>query len=385
MKPQSIVQKMNRENVSNCLKQIVSHQLLPMSEQFIKFRSDNFTEYIRTPWAGCRIAQTLKSGLGLALPSRIGESWEFSTSAELPSRCTGTFEGTFSDFLRNGKHSLQWLSDSHRKVWGNQSPLLVKYIDAAENLSLQLHPPIETSCLSSFESGKWESWLVLRHSSNSGIFLGLECGVSKEEFIDTIHYGGDVQSLLHFVPVHTGELYVIPPRTIHTLGAGVCVLEPQMMQPGKKAVSLRLHDWNRKYDAHGNVSESGKPRELHLEEALKFIDFDAPRGKELEKLNRVEPIIILDNHEFRVVEFSLIPYLKAQVLSGTGTYFEEPSHELEVILAMQGHVCVTVDNVSYELSAGESAAIAASAKQVILQCRKANVYRAHCLPALFSK
>ena len=356
-----------------------------MSEQLIKFRSDNFTEYIRTPWAGCRIAQTLKSGLGLALPSRIGESWEFSTSSELPSRCTGSFEGTFSEFLKTRSHAQQWLSESHRRVWGSQSPLLIKYIDAAENLSLQLHPPIETSSLSSLESGKWESWLVLRHNSNSGIFLGLECGVSKENFIDTIHHGGDVLSLLHFVPVHTGELYVIPPSTIHMLGAGVCVLEPQIMQPGKKAVSLRLHDWNRRYDAHGNISQSGKPRELHLEEALKFIDFDAPRGRELEKLNRVEPRIILDNQDFRVVEFSLIPYLKAQVVSGTGTYFENASNELEVILVMQGHACVIVDDVSYELAAGESAAIAASARQVILQCKKARVYRAHCLPTLFSQ
>lgn len=353
-----------------------------MSELFIKFRSDNFTDYIRTPWAGRRIAQTFKSGLGLSLPSHIGESWEFSTSSELPSRCTGNFDGTFSDFLKTDNHAKIWLSKDHRGLWGSQCPLLIKYIDAAENLSVQLHPPINAPDLSVHESGKWESWLILSHNANSGIFIGLEAGVTREMLTDAIQGNRDIKPLLHFVPVHTGEAYVIPPRTIHALGAGVCVLEPQIMQPGKKAISLRLHDWNRKYDSHGNLSQSGKPRQLHLNEALRFIDFDALRGKDIEKNFRITPSVCLNNDAFKVVNYPLDPYLKTQILSGTGSYSEPPSHELEVILAMRGRIHLEIDDNGYDLTAGESAVIAASAQQIIIHCNHAKAYRAHCLPGL---
>ena len=355
-----------------------------MIQRFIKFRPDNFTDHVRTPWAGRRIAQSLKDGLGLNLPPFIGESWEISTSNELPSRCVDTFDGgTFANFLNIDEHAQCWLSEKHRKIWKNNTPLLVKYIDAAENLSVQLHPPIKAKQLPREQSGKWESWLILRRNTQSGIYLGLEPHVTKEMFLDAVAGKRDIKPLLHFVPVYSGELFIIPPCTIHALGAGVCVLEPQLMQPGKKAISLRLHDWNRKYDQHGNLSQTGKPRQLHVETALKYIQFDDIRGKELEDKCRITPSIILENKDIRITEFPQIPWLMARFINGTGTVSQSFPGEMIFITVMQGKIQFELDGEHHELRHGESGAFAASVDEIVFSCTNAKVYMSHCLPDLY--
>lgn len=356
-----------------------------MSVQFVKFKPDNFTAHVRTPWAGSRIVKTIKSGLGLNLPPYIGESWEFSTSSELPSRCDGVFDGTFSEFLSVGHNAELWLSDAHRKLWKTSSPLLIKYLDAADDLSVQLHPPIHAPELPSDESGKWESWLILGRKRGAGIYLGLEKGVTREMFANAVKSGQNLRPYLHFVPVRVGETYAIPPGTIHALGAGVCALEPQVLQPGKRALSLRLYDWNRCYDIHGNLSSSGTPRQLHVDEALKYMDVHCLSGKEFENQCRIKPEIITETSSFRIVNFNASPFLSSRVISGTGEYLEILPHELVCVLLMQGQISLTIAGQTYYLRAGEAGVISASAHDVLLQCQNARIYMAHALPTAFSQ
>lgn len=303
----------------------------------------------------------------------------------MPSFCANAFDGTFIDFLSTSDHAENWLSQAHRAVWGNHSPLLVKYIDSEDDLSLQLHPSIEAHQLPKDQSGKWESWLILKNRPHAGIYLGLEPHVTREEFLNAIIENRDIKHLLHFVPTCSGELYVIPPCTIHALGAGLCVLEPQLIQPGKKAVSLRLFDWNRKYDKRGNLSESGKPREIHLKQALEYIDFNTPRGRELENKCRVSPIILHETNKIRLVEYSLKPWLMTRFITGTGTISQPLPGEMVFISVMQGKISFKLDDNEYELRCGESGAIAASADEMLISCDKARVYMAHCLPNMYSE
>lgn len=354
-----------------------------MSLHFVKFRPDNFTAHVRTPWAGHRLVKTIKAGLGINLPPYIGESWEFSTSSELPSRCVGTFNGTFSEFLSENNRAESWLSPVHRSLWKTSSPLLIKYIDAADDLSVQLHPPIMTPELAPDTSGKWESWFILSRKKGAGIYLGLEAGVTREMFADAVKSGQNLRPYLHFVPVRVGEKYAIPPGTIHALGAGVCALEPQLLQPGKRALSLRLYDWNRHYDIHGNLSSSGQPRQLHVDEALKYMDVNCPSGQMLENQCRIEPEIILETSAFRIVNFSAAPYLNSRVISGTGEYLEKMPHELVCILLMQGEITLTIEGQTYHMRAGEAGVISAATNEVLLQCQKARIYMAYALPTFF--
>ena len=346
---------------------------------FVKFRPDNFTDLRRTPWAGRRIALYLKSELGLELPERIGESWEFSASVEMPSLCADG--AVFAQMLGKKGVAEIWLSAVHRAIWGYGVPLLIKYIDADRDLSLQLHPPLSAQ-LGEGDSGKWESWLVLAHEAGAGVYLGLKADVSRDAFERALLGDGEIRPMLHFVPVHTGEVIDIPPCTMHALGAGCCVLETQFMHPGRRAVSLRLHDWNYRYDAAGHPSPDGMPRTLHIDEALRYFDFDAPRGRDLEKLCRMRPEIVMQTDGLSVFRYRQRPWTDALVLMGNGEFVVPAPGELTFVTAMAGSAVLCVDGREIVLKAGESGAMAASVRHVVVRCCGAQVYMSHCLPGL---
>ena len=350
-------------------------------KHFVKFYPDNYTDNVRTPWAGSRLANILKSGLDYDFPETIGEVWIFSTCPDLPSQCMNPHCGAFSALLKNNPEC--WLSENHRKIWGNDTPLLIKFIDAAQDLSLQLHPPMKQTNLDDNQCGKWESWYVLHSEDNAGIYLGLKENVTQEQFVQTINQHGDVKSLLRFVPVRRGDMFVIPPRTIHALGAGVVVLEPQLIVPGKSAISMRLYDWNRKYDENGHLSESGKPRKLHFEAALPYINFN--ESSDIEN-NRIHvPCRVCHSERFKIESIELAPCLISTFLRGTGTKSIDSIGELTAVFVLHGTVDIQIGDEHCTLKTGESGAIAASATQIQFDCQDAVACYVYCLPDRFKE
>ena len=155
-----------------------------MIPHFVKFRSDNFTDHKRTPWGGTSIARHIKANLDLNFPPTIGESWEFSATKELPSICDAADNRTFAELLADKNNACYWLSSAHRQAWGQKTPLLVKYIDAKRNLSVQIHPDIDDRSLPVACCGKWEAWLVLRCEPNAGVYLGIKPGTTRQQLYD---------------------------------------------------------------------------------------------------------------------------------------------------------------------------------------------------------
>ena len=352
-----------------------------MDSLFTRFKPDNYTAQQRTPWAGSRVVKTVKGALDCHFPKSVGEFWEFSTCSQLPSVCDAPQKCSFRELLQ--QHGDTWLSAAHRALWGNDTPMLIKYIDAALDLSLQLHPPIQADGLEVGCCGKWESWLILGHAPSAGIYLGLAPGVTKARFLEAIERNLPLKPLLHFVPVRRGEVYTIPPCTIHSLGADVCVIEPQLLMPGKSAVSLRLHDWNRLYDASGNLSANGSPRALHIQQALEFIDFNAPRGRIFSRQMRCLPDPVFNNRAINVYQITHAPCLRAKIIEGSGDYSFDLPGELTALMVIQGKVEFTVDGQTYRLRAGESGAIAASAQKARVVCNDCMIYLARCIPGMF--
>jgi mannose-6-phosphate isomerase len=132
-------------------------------------------------------------------------------------------------------------------------PLLVKLLDAREDLSIQLHPDDATArALALGPTGKTEAWYVLDASPGSRILLGLREGVSVDAFIEAAQRGSGVDALLNEITPLRGQLLFIPPGTIHAIGAGCTLLEVQQ----DSDLTLRVFDWNRQ-----------PPRPLHLAEA----------------------------------------------------------------------------------------------------------------------
>ncbi|HEX7479725.1 MAG TPA: class I mannose-6-phosphate isomerase [Polyangiales bacterium] len=230
---------------------------------------DNFTPAARTPWGGRRIVGRYKAGLGLRAElasAAIGESWELSLGPELPSR---TDAGTLLAEVI-AEDPTGFLGDEARL---GSSALLVKWLDAADELSVQIHPAVDDPKLAPDETGKPESWYVLDAEPGAGIYLGLRPEVSHAQMRSVLDAHGDVSKLLERVPVTAGDFFVLEPGMPHAIGRGVTLLEPQYVTPGKRGVTLRYWDWNRRYDAAGKLDPNGSPRALHVDRALEVTDW----------------------------------------------------------------------------------------------------------------
>ncbi len=139
-------------------------------------------------------------------------------------------------------------------------PILVKLIDANDNLSIQVHPSDEYALKHENSFGKYECWYILDANNKAGIYLGLNKDYSKDEISQKLH-NGTLLSALNFFQVKPGELYEIAPGTIHAIGKGVRLLEVQQ----NSGLTYRLFDYNR-------IDKNGKLRELHIEKGLEVLN-----------------------------------------------------------------------------------------------------------------
>ncbi|MDD9946805.1 MAG: class I mannose-6-phosphate isomerase [Myxococcales bacterium] len=230
---------------------------------------DNFTPATRTPWGGTGIVQRYKPFLierGLSPDTIVGESWELSTGPEFPSLTqAGQPLGECID--RDRDRCLG------RELMRGGTALLVKWLEAADNLSVQIHPSNDYPGLSADEGGKPECWYVLERQAGAGLYVGLNEGVDRPRMEAALASGDDLSKLLRFWPVEPGDFFVLDPGTPHAIGRGVMLIEPQFVAPGRKGVTYRYWDWNRRYDAQGRRAKDGTPRPLHAQQALNVTEY----------------------------------------------------------------------------------------------------------------
>jgi mannose-6-phosphate isomerase len=150
--------------------------------------------------------------------------------------------------------------------------LLVKFIDAAQDLSVQIHPPDGPK--SPTGVGKTEAWYILHAVEGAEVICGLEPGTTPSSFREAIGASG-VESLLHRVPVKRGDVLFIPAGQIHAILGGVLLIEVQQTSD----VTYRVWDWNRP-DSNGHM------RELHIERALDVMDHHLAPGKAVQAVFR---------------------------------------------------------------------------------------------------
>ncbi len=180
----------------------------------------------------------------------ISESWEVSVHADGPSMYSG---GTLADYITNNPQSVS--------ARGGEFPVLIKYIDAAQNLSVQVHPNDEYAKRVEGDNGKTEMWYIVKADEGAGIYCGFKRDTGKEEFLQKVQ-DGTVEELLNFIPVHEGDCFLIEAGTVHAIGAGCVICEVQQ----SSNVTYRVYDYNRR-DAAGNL------RPLHIEKASDVINF----------------------------------------------------------------------------------------------------------------
>src|SRR4051812_1616971 len=225
--------------------------------------------FVEKMWGGRKIETVL--GKRLPPDKPIGESWEL---YDFPPGVVDESPDWLSSEIANGPlagRTLHWLAGEFgRDLLGNvspgpphgQFPILIKYLDAREDLSVQVHPDCDYASRYPEACVKNEAWYVLQSDPGARILKGVRKGTSRDDFWRAIK-SGTVEQSVNTVRVKPGASYYLPSGTVHALGAGTPVAEVQTPSD----TTFRVHDFNR-------VDPStGKPRTLHLEQALECIDF----------------------------------------------------------------------------------------------------------------
>lgn len=202
-------------------------------------------------WGGRRLNDEFEKGIDL---SPLAETWECSTHPDGPSYVIGgVFDGQTLEAVL--KQHPEYLGERHKGE--NELPILIKFIDAKKDLSVQVHPTDEYAKEhENGQLGKTEMWYVLDASKNAKLIYGLNKTCTKEEIRIAIEQGTLV-NYLQQVPVKKDDVFFIKAGTIHAIGAGALVAEIQE----NSNLTYRLYDYDR-------VAKDGKKRDLHVDKAL---------------------------------------------------------------------------------------------------------------------
>lgn len=331
---------------------------------------NNFTPAVRTPWGGRRIVERLKTGSNLDVEGPVGEAWELSVEPDFPSRLA---DGPMLEEVLRSDPSLLGRESSL-----GSTALLIKLVDAADDLSLQIHPSDDDRALGPEESGKPEAWYIIDAEPGAGLYLGFREGVSREDVRRAVESGGRVDLLMSFVPVSVGDLFLIEPGTPHAIGKGVLLLEPQRVTPGRRGITYRYWDWNRRYDAAGQPDDAGEPRPLHVERALEVTDWAGPRGSLL--IDRIRyPSGSPHLRDSAALEELVSPTgpLRSESfvimrLSGTG-HVELPTNDtLRGLTVLEGRLALEGELGVLELSAGQTAVLPAGLGPMRIELQRAH-------------
>ncbi|MGE0786877.1 MAG: class I mannose-6-phosphate isomerase [Sandaracinaceae bacterium] len=224
---------------------------------------DTFTPPARTPWGGHRIRALKRLPPGPI----VGEAWELSVEPSFVSRAADgrPLTACFADAPE------VWLGEEAKR---GSTALLVKLLDAHQPLSVQIHPHDDDPALGPAESGKPEAWYIVDAEPGAELALGLAPGTDRAAVERALDGRADLRASLRFVSVAPGDVFVIEPGLPHSIGAGILLVEPQRVVPGRRGVTYRYWDFDRRYDADGQPDPNGAPRELHRERALAVTDWD---------------------------------------------------------------------------------------------------------------
>ena len=159
--------------------------------------------------------------------------------------------------MQNHKQALL----GNTKAANGRFPLLIKLLDCADVLSLQVHPPANLAASLGGEP-KTEMWYIAEAQPDATLYVGLRKGVTRAQFESALQTG-KVADCFHHLPVRNGDAMFLPSGRVHALGAGLVIFEIQQ----NSDTTYRVFDWNRR-------GADGKPRQLHIDESLKSIDFD---------------------------------------------------------------------------------------------------------------
>ena len=227
-------------------------------------------------WGGAKLSKLLNKDSD---KENIGESWEISDFEEDISLVSNGFlKGrSLHDLVSEYKDEL--VGEKVYQQFGDQFPLLIKYIDAKDVLSIQLHPNDELAKKRHNSFGKTEMWYVMQADKGGELLVGFKEEVSKEEYL--LHLKNNtLVDILNKDEVDKGDVYFISTGLVHAIGAGVLLAEIQQTSD----LTYRIYDYHRKDD-------QGNYRDLHTEEAMDAIDFSVKNNYRSSYIKKINDIV----------------------------------------------------------------------------------------------
>lgn len=296
-------------------------------------------------WGGRRMAEAF--GKKLPEGKKIGESWELSgVEGNLSVVSNGKLAGNNIEELIE-VYMGDLVGDSVYEKFGLEFPLLIKFIDAADVLSIQVHPDDKLAAERHNAYGKTEMWYVLDNDPGAELCLGFNRKVSREEYLESVK-NGNLPELLDRVKVKPDDAYFIPAGTIHAIGKGLLVAEIQQTSD----ITYRVFDWNR-------VDDNGNPRELHTELAVDAINFG----------DHEEYNVTVSPKKGEAAQMQSCPYFASSVLSVNGEMVR-PYVELDsfvIYICLEGKADLVWEKGRETIKKGETMLIPAEIDEITFE------------------
>ncbi|HEX7009778.1 MAG TPA: type I phosphomannose isomerase catalytic subunit [Phycisphaeraceae bacterium] len=289
-------------------------------------------------WGGHKLQEFLSLPQPWPGPEPLGESWQVYAGNRV---ANGPLAGrTLAEIAE--EYGVALLGNASVARYGSRMPLLAKFIDAEDELSIQVHPDDSfalTHEAATGHVGKAEAWLILDAQPGAHIIWGFERPVTQDE-VRQAALDGSLETLVRYLPVKTGDVIYNPPGTVHAIGAGILLFEIQQSSD----LTYRLYDYGRR-DA------SGRTRELHLDKALAVADCTpgghakiSPRPLRPGRTELVRtPHFVMERWEVR-----------DGFLAATST------ESLDLLTLAEGHVTLELAGEGMELRRGESLVLPAA-------------------------
>ncbi len=282
----------------------------------------------------------------------LGESWEISTVPEDISMVSnGELKGkSLQDLLE--QYTSDLLGKKNYKRFGNDFPLLIKFIDAKEDLSIQLHPDDELAKERHNSFGKTEMWYVMQADKDANLIVGFNQDMDKETYLKHLE-DKSLTKILNFDTVKEGDTYFIEAGRVHAIGAGVLLAEIQQTSD----VTYRVYDWDRKDD-------EGNERELHNDIAIDAFDFDM----------KDDFRVPYESQKNTSNEMVSCPFFITNFIEIDKTLkIENTQDSFMIYMCVDGDVEVSTEHTTTKISKGETLLIPAATKNYSLKANYAKL------------
>lgn len=298
-------------------------------------------------WGGNELNEVLSEDLHM---DKLGEIWSISCLDGCVSEVeNGPLKGqNLKDLIQNYKGDLMG-----NKVWTKfqtEFPLLIKFIDAAEPLSVQVHPNDELAKKRHNSFGKTEMWYIIEAKEDAELIIGFQDEMTPESYQNHLE-NETLEKVMNKVSVEKGDVLYLPSGRVHAIGAGVILAEIQQASD----ITYRIYDYNR-------IDKDGKKRELHTELALDAIDFEP-----IEKIKT--DYTKTRNQLEKLLE---TPYFESKIYSGDQEIAVSSNEEMKILICTEGQLKIQTEFGGIELKKFESALIPASLSEYLIIPNKAS-------------